>query len=104
LPGGLTVFSAEQLLQQPDASSRRLTAAALRERGQLVADAPELGKKTCGSAAEHLDRRALGADHGVADHARDDLVVADPPEVDPLVQLDQRLGELVQLLVLAPWT
>ena len=52
-------------------------------------------------AAEHLDGRALGADDGVADHAGDDLVVPDPPEVDPLVPFDQRLGELVELLVLA---
>ena len=52
-------------------------------------------------AAEHLDRRPLRADDRVADDARDDLVVADPPEVDPLVPLDQRLGELVELLVLA---
>ena len=51
--------------------------------------------------AEHLDRRALGADHRVADHARDDLVVADSPEVDPLVELGERLGELVKLLELA---
>ena len=51
--------------------------------------------------AEHLDGRPLRPHDRVADHARDDLVVADPPEVDPLVELGQRLGELVELLVLA---
>ena len=54
--------------------------------------------------AEHLDRRALGADDLVADDARDDLVVPDAPRLHALVQLGQRLGELVQLLVLAPAT
>ena len=46
-----------------------------------------------------LHGRALCPDDRVADHAGDHLVVPDAPEVDPLVPLDHRLGELVQLFV-----
>ena len=75
----------------------------LRQRRELVAHPPELREEhVVDQPAEHLDGRALRADDGVADHARDDLVVPDPPEVDPLVPFDQRLGELVERLVLAP--
>ena len=51
--------------------------------------------------SEHLDRCSLGADDLVADDARDDLVVADAPHGDALIPLDQRLGEPIQVLVLA---
>ena len=54
--------------------------------------------------AEHLDGRPLRSYDRVADHACHHLVVADPPEVDQLVPLHQRLRELVELLVLAPRT
>jgi hypothetical protein len=73
----------------------------LGEGRELVADAPELREEdVVDQPAQHFDGGALGADDGVADHACDDLVVPDPPEVDPLVELDHRLGELVELLVL----
>src|SRR5436190_18956416 len=51
--------------------------------------------------AEHLDRCPLRATDLVADDARDHFVVADAPHGHALVPLDQRLGELVELLVLA---
>jgi hypothetical protein len=105
VPGRVDGVQAEQLLQQPDGFVAQGHCWLLREGRELVADAPELREEdVLDQPAEHLDRRALRADDRVADHARDDLVVADPPEVDPLVELDQRLGELVELLVLAPWT
>ena len=50
---------------------------------------------------QHLDRRPLCPHDLVADDAGDDLVVADPPHCDALVPLDERLGELVELLVVA---
>ena len=52
-------------------------------------------------AAHHLDRRALRADHVAADHALHDLEVAHAPDDDALVELDQLLGELVEILELA---
>ena len=52
--------------------------------------------------AEELDRRPLRADDLVPDHARDHLVMARAPDRDPLVPLDEQLGELVELLELAP--
>ena len=51
---------------------------------------------------EHLDRRPLRPDDLIADDPRHDLVVADAPHRDPLVPFDQRFGELVEVLVLAP--
>src|SRR5690242_21162517 len=70
---------------------------------QLVPRAPERREEVVvDHLPEHLDRRPLGPDDLVADDPRDDLVVADPPHRDPLVPFDQRLGELVELLVLAP--
>ena len=68
-----------------------------------VPDLAQLGEEPLlHEPAEHLDRRPLRADDLVADHPRDDLVVADAPGLRPLVELHQRLGELVQLLVLPP--
>jgi hypothetical protein len=50
---------------------------------------------------EQLDRSALGADHVLADHAADHLHVAEAPDADLLVPVDERLGQLVQVLVVA---
>src|SRR5689334_15023617 len=72
-----------------------------RARGQLVARAPQRREEVVvDHLPEHFDRRALRADDLIADDARNDLVVADAPHRHPLVPLDQRLGELVELLVL----
>src|SRR3954452_17041374 len=69
---------------------------------QLIARAPQRREEVVmDHLPEHLDRRPLRPDNLVADDPRDDLVVADAPHRDPLVPLDQRLGELVQILVLA---
>ncbi len=74
----------------------------LGQRRELVADVPQLGElHLLHEPSEHLDRRALRADDGVADHAPDDAVVADAPRLHALVELDQPFGELVQVLVLA---
>src|SRR5881275_819099 len=73
-----------------------------RARGQLVARTPQRWKEiVVDHLSEHLDRRPLRADHLIADDARDDLVVTDAPHRHALVPLDQRLGELVEILVLA---
>ena len=67
------------------------------------AHGPELGEHlVLDQAREQLDRRALRADDVLADDPRDDLEVAEAPHADALVPLGQKLGELVQLLVLAP--
>jgi len=50
---------------------------------------------------EQLDGGALGADHVLSDHAADHLHVPEAPDADLLVPVDQGLGELVQILVLA---
>jgi len=73
-----------------------------RERGQLVSNLPELGERRLrDEPAEELDGRPLRPDHLVADDARDHLVVAQPPVLCLLVELDQRLREAVEVLVLA---
>ena len=70
--------------------------------GQLVARVPQLRiHLVLDQVAEQLDRRPLRPDHLVADDARDDLVVAHPPDGHALVPLDQQLGQLVELLELA---
>ena len=53
-------------------------------------------------AREQLDGRALRADDVFADDPRDDLEVTEAPDADALVPLGQELGELVELLMLAP--
>ena len=69
---------------------------------QLVAELPELREEALvDQPAEHLDRRALRADDRPADDPLDDDEVAHAPDDDALVPLDQELGELVELLVLA---
>src|SRR3954470_18144651 len=72
-------------------------------RRQVVPHLPQLRVKlVLDQAAEELDGRALRADDLVADHARDDLVVTEPPDGDALVPFDQPLRDLVQLLEVAP--
>src|SRR6266567_6271817 len=74
----------------------------LRPCRQLIPRAPERGKEVVvDHLSQHLDGRALRADHLVADDARHHLVVANAPHRDPLVPFDQRLRELVQLLAVA---
>ena len=51
--------------------------------------------------AHHLDRCALRADHVAPDRALHDFEVADTPDDDALVELDQLLGELIQRFELA---
>ena len=103
-PGGLTV-SAEQRLQKRRDLPRGSLARCLGERGQLVAHFPELGvRRLRHEAAEKLDRGPLCPDDAVSDDPRDDLVVTHAPELRLLVQLDERLRELVQVLVVPPWT
>src|SRR5581483_883070 len=69
---------------------------------QLVPHVPELGvERVVNQAAHDLDRRALRADDVAADRALHDLEVAHAPHGDALVELDQLLGEVVELLVLA---
>src|SRR4051812_2719030 len=70
---------------------------------QLVPGPPERREEiVVDHLSEHLDRRPLRPDDLVADDSRHDLVVADPPHRDPLVPLDQGLGELVERFVLTP--
>ena len=52
--------------------------------------------------AHHLDGRPLRADDVTADRALHDLEVPDAPVDHALVELDQRLRELVQIFELAP--
>ena len=74
----------------------------LRSCRQLVARTPQRREEVVvDHLPEHLDGRPLRPDDLVADDPRDDLVVADAPHRDALVPLDQRLGELVELLVVA---
>src|SRR3954451_24309038 len=71
-------------------------------RGQLVARAPQGREEVVmDHLAEQLDRRSMRPDDLVADDAGDDLVVADAPHRHALVPLDQRFGELLQILVVA---
>ena len=88
--GRVDGVQAQQLLQQPDGFL--LQAHWSCEQGrELVADAPQLREEdVLDQPAEHLHGRALRADDRVADHAGDDLVVPDPPEVDPLVAARSR--------------
>src|SRR5207237_7218818 len=53
-------------------------------------------------AAEDLDLPSSGADRYLPDRAGHDLVVAEAPDRHALVPLGQELGELVEVLVLAP--
>src|SRR6185503_5166392 len=72
----------------------------LRPRRQLVPDLPELREEHgLHEPAEHLDGRSLRPDDAVPDHPRDDAVVADSPRLAPLVDLDHRLREAVQRIV-----
>src|SRR5262245_2481490 len=72
-------------------------------RRQLIPRSPECREEVVmDHLPEHLDWRSLRSHDLVADDARDDLVMADAPHRDPLVPLEQRFGQLVQLLVLAP--
>src|SRR5581483_1269136 len=74
----------------------------LREPGQLVAHVPELGEELAvREPGEKLDRSALRADDLAADDPLDDADVPEAPRARALVELDQRLGQLVQVLVLA---
>src|SRR5215831_6984263 len=83
-------------------SSNAIRFLLLRPCGELVACTPERREEVVvDHLPEHFDGRPLRADDLVADHARDDLVMADAPHRHALVPLDQRLGQLVQLLVLA---
>src|SRR5579862_9002986 len=69
---------------------------------QLVAHVPELREEgVVDQAPHHLDRCPLRADDVAADRALHDLEVPDAPHDHALVELDQLLGELVQLLELA---
>src|SRR3954453_9769772 len=69
--------------------------------GQLVPHVPELGiERVVDQAAHYLDGRSLGADHVCADHALHDLEVPDAPDNHALVELDQLLGERVEILEL----
>src|SRR5581483_8143772 len=69
---------------------------------QLGPDLPELGVELpVDELAEQLDRRSLGADDLAADRPLDDHVVAHAPRGRPLVELGQRLGELVEVLAVA---
>ena len=72
------------------------------QRGEVVPHVPQLGvERVVDQPAHHLDRRSLRADHVAADHPLDDVEVPDAPDDDALVPLDQLLGELVEVLVLA---
>ena len=104
MPGGLTVSAPDQRLQ---------------ERGRLLAEGHSVDAfesavsslRTSHSSgyerlrhepAEQLDRSSLRADDAVADDPRDDLVVAHAPQLRLLVELHERLRQLVQLLVVPP--
>src|SRR6266508_1150621 len=70
-------------------------------RGQLVARTPQRREEVVvDHLPEHFHRCALRAHDLVADDARDDFVVTNAPHRDALIPLDQRLGKLVELLVL----
>ncbi len=63
---------------------------------------PELGEHlVLDQPGEQLDRRALRADDVLADHAADHLHVTEAPDPDLLVPVDEQLGELVEVFVLA---
>src|SRR5436305_850275 len=83
-------------------TGRLPSVALLGELGQVGAHRPEPRQQlVLDQACEQLDRRALCPDHVLSDHAADHLHVAEPPDADLLVPVDQRLGKLVQILVLA---
>src|SRR5205085_1865517 len=96
-----TAQSSRRWLYVP--STRESSFVLLCQRGQLVAYGPELGiELLVDQPAEQLDRCALSADDLSADDPLHDLEVADAPQRRPLVELGQRLRELVQVLELAP--
>ena len=65
--------------------------------GQAVPHRPELGEQLLRRHAhEHGHRRPLRADGAAADHPLHHLDVHRAPDRDALVELDQRLGEVVQ--------
>src|SRR5262249_56719751 len=75
---------------------------AVRDVGQLVAGVPELRVELLvDQLGEQLDRRPLRADLALADDPPDHLQVADAPDADALVQLDEELGDGVELLEVA---
>ena len=104
VPGRVDGVEAQELLEElRHLLAERHTGFGLRPGRELVPDVPELGEDDrLHEPAEHLDRRPLRADDAVADHPRDDAVVADPPLLAPLVELDQRLREAVERVVVAP--
>src|SRR5262245_40440352 len=68
---------------------------------QLRSHLPELGEEALvDEPAEQLDRRPLRPDDLAADDPLDDLEVADAPGDRSLVELGERLGELVEILEL----
>src|SRR5262249_19950291 len=89
----------------PQRPAREARSAALlfqSPRGEAVPPVPQRREELLlDQPAEQLDRRALRADHLVADDSRDHLVMAHPPQRQALVPIDQGLGELVQVFVLA---
>src|SRR5918996_4618307 len=116
-PGGLTVFWRRSCWRSCVTSARSVKEAVwgsgliltptrhlfLRARRQLVPHLPELRKRRLrDEPAEELDGGALRADDLVPDDARDDLVVPHPPELSLLVELEDCLGEAVEVLVAAP--
>src|SRR6478672_12272542 len=107
-PGGLVVSTRIRSCRSSVTSSRSETVTLtstflfLCTRRQLVPCPPERREEVVvDHLSEHLDRCPLRPDDLVADDSRHDLVVADPPHRDPLVPLDQGLGELVEPFVLA---
>ena len=70
----------------------------IRDLGERLPDVPERGEEAAlREAREHRDGRPLRADRTAADHALDHLDVHVAPDRGPLVELDQRLGEVVQV-------
>ena len=68
-----------------------------RDLGQPVADGPEPREQLLrGHACEHRDGRSLVPTGTAADYPLHHLDVDRPPDRDALVELDQRLGEVVQ--------
>src|SRR4029450_9023452 len=73
-----------------------------RQLRQLITHVPELGEELAvDEPSEQLDGCSLGPYDLTADDAIDHLEVPDAPEGGPLVELGQRLGELVQIFQLA---
>src|ERR1700680_2540019 len=88
--------------RQPPAVNRHSSPPRVELLGQAAAGGPELRELALlDQLAEHLYGRALDPDRVFAEDARDDAVVAMAPDPDPLVELDQQLGDLVEVLELA---